>query len=172
MAVGILVALKTFEDVEAVHVAVLGRQLGRMARPHAGAAQEQQHLVFAGLGSQLREEVGIRYAARIGGPLHRTVLGIGDVDPADPVALGIRAHIDELDSGIALQQVIRFLRRDGAGIRRTFIGPAAGGGQDVGGGSHGVLDESGVVWSIIVRRPRPANGKSRCAVDAPQEGIF
>src|SRR5471032_1357990 len=93
MAVGILVAFKAFEDVVAVLVAVFGRGLGRIARAHAGAAQEQQYLIFARYHVQLFDELIIGHPAWIGAPLDRTMLGLGDGDAADPVALGIGAHV-------------------------------------------------------------------------------
>jgi len=95
------------------------------------------------------------------------MLGIGDVDAADPVALGIGAHVDQLDGGIALQQLVRFLRRDGARIGRALIGAAAGGIQDIGGGGHGILDESGKVWTDYSAPPAPCKRECGDLANAP-----
>jgi hypothetical protein len=53
---------------------------------------------------------------------------------ADPVALRIRADVDQFDARIGLQQGEGFLRRDGAGAGR---GAFPGGGQDLVACAHG-----------------------------------
>ena len=86
-----------------MRVAVLGSQFGRMAGAHAGAAQEQQDIVLARYLAQLGQKIRIRDAARIGVPLYRRMLNVVDVDPADPVAFGIGAHVDQFHVDVGLQ---------------------------------------------------------------------
>jgi hypothetical protein len=96
---------------------------------------EQDDVVRGGDVLQLCREIGIRRTTGVQRPLHGAVLGLRDGGAAHPVALRIRAHVDQLHARVRLQQRERFLGRDGTRVR--LAGRASPGvGENLVGRAH------------------------------------
>ncbi|MNE96757.1 hypothetical protein D3C80_1950010 [compost metagenome] len=64
-------------------------------------------------------------------------LRVGHVDAADPVQLGLGAHVDQHRGGVVLQQGIGFLRRQRAEVRELVLLLALLGGlEEIVSGGH------------------------------------
>ena len=83
---------------------------------------------------QLGKEVGVGLVSRIDHPLD--FLGSGDT--THPIPLGARAHVNELGAGGQIPHLVRFFRRQCAGVGQAeFAGAGPGIVQEFGQLSHG-----------------------------------
>ena len=150
MSFRILVAFEAFQDIEALRIAVFGRERGGVARAYAGTAQEQQHIVFGNFLFQLAEEFRIPRAEGVEIPLHVGVLFGRHLHDADPVAFSFGSHIHNFDLRARLHQSVRFLRGDGAGIGELpGLAALTGGCENFCGLSHVVFQYGGHLFIII-----------------------
>src|SRR6266581_9188427 len=136
LAVGILVALETFEDVVAIGESRLGGGLGRRTGTVATAADEHQQRFAVDGVAQLVDEMFIEAVARIGEPL--------DLDrprnASDPVEFGARADIDEPGPGRKLPNAESLLRRQGAFVGQVeLVRPFLGKLENLGEATHSAL---------------------------------
>lgn len=113
-----------------MRITMLGSELGRVARPHAGTAQKEQDVSRHCTLRELFDEFRVGRATRVQAPLDSQVLTVRERHAPNPVAFGLGAHIDEFDHAVGLQKCVRFLRRDGTSVRQgVFLAALAGGGE-------------------------------------------
>ena len=113
MPVGILVALKTFEDVIATVVASLSRCSCRPDGANTAAAQEHDQRFGIDLALEFGQKVRVACAAGVLIPLDFNGTGYA----SNPVPFGAGAHVDKPRAGGEAQQVACFLRCQFALIR-------------------------------------------------------
>ncbi len=96
----IAVTFKTFQNVEALRIAMFSGGKCSMTRAHTGTAEEKQYLIRCRALHQLREEVFVLRTSGIQRPLHGEVLSIGQIDLADPVTFSLSTYVDQFDPRI------------------------------------------------------------------------
>lgn len=134
VAVGILVALKAFQDVVGVGIARAGSQGGRCVGAGTAAAQEHHQGLWIDLSLELGEEMGVGLVARVGQPFEFN----GARYPANPVPLGAGAYIHQAGRAAGgLEHFPGFAGCQGPGIGQIGSpGPFLGKGESLAEDSH------------------------------------